>query len=156
MHDTRNVDDIASALIKLTGLLNSPRLDEVLLRVADVSLDRALFPLLVRLSATPAMSIAQLAEQAGRDPSTISRQIAKLEQRGFVNRPSTQEDMRVRAASITRAGAHAVTAITNARRKLLGELIHDWPAAERDMFPVLLRKFADAMQAGADHIPPQI
>ena len=148
MHDTRNVDEIASALIELTGLLNSPRQDEVLLRVAGISLDRALFPLLVRLSSAPVMSVAQLAEQAGRDPSTISRQIAKLEQLGFVQRPSVQKDMRARAAAITRSGTRVVTAITNARRRLLSELIKDWPVTEQEMFPVLLRKFAGAMKTG--------
>ena len=61
MRDTCNVDAIAAALIELTGLLNSPRQDEVLLGAAGVSLDRALFPLLVRLSASPAMGVAQLA-----------------------------------------------------------------------------------------------
>lgn len=146
MYDTRNADRIASALIELTGLLNSPRQDEVLLGVAGVALDRALFPLLVRLSAAPAMSIAQLADQAGRDPSTVSRQIAKLEQLGLVKRPSTREDMRVRAAAITRSGARAVAAITDARRKLLTELMQDWSAAEQQMFPLLLQKFTDAMK----------
>lgn len=147
MYDTRNADAIASALIELTGLLNSPRQDEVLLGLAGVALDRALFPLLVRLSAAPSMSIAQLADQAGRDPSTVSRQIAKLEQLGLVKRPSAREDMRVRAAAISRSGARAVAAITDARRKLLSELIQDWPAAEQQMFPLLLQKFADAMKA---------
>lgn len=147
MYDTRNVDAIASALIELTGLLNSPRQDEVLLGVAGVSLDRALFPLLVRLSAAPAMSVAQLAEQAGRDPSTVSRQIAKLEQLGLVKRPSAREDMRVRAAAITRSGARTVAAITDARRRLLTELIQNWPAAEQQMFPLLLQRFADTMKA---------
>lgn len=147
MYDTRNVDAIASALIELTGLLNSPRQDEVLLGVAGVSLDRALFPLLVRLSAAPAMSVAQLAEQAGRDPSTVSRQIAKLEQLGLVKRPSAREDMRIRAAAITRSGARAVAAITDARRRLMTELIQNWPAAEQQMFPLLLQKFADTMKA---------
>lgn len=148
MYDTRNVDAIASALIELTGLLNSPRQDEALLGVAGVSLDRALFPLLVRLNAAPAMSVAQLAEQAGRDPSTVSRQIAKLEQLGLVKRPSAREDKRVRAAAITRSGARAVAAITDARRRLLTELIQNWPAAEQQAFPLLLQKFADAMKAG--------
>ena len=69
MRDTCNVDAIAAALIELTGLLNSPRQDEVLLGAAGVSLDRALFPLLVRLSASPAMGVAQLADKVGRDPS---------------------------------------------------------------------------------------
>jgi DNA-binding MarR family transcriptional regulator len=149
MYDTRNIDAIASALIDLTGCLNSPRQDEVLLRVAGVSLDRALFPLLVRLNATDGIGVAQLAEQVGRDASTVSRQLAKLEQLGLVKRPSARQDMRVRAASITKAGQRTVVAITEARRKLLGEMLEDWSAQERQLFPILLQRFADAMKQKA-------
>ncbi len=146
MYDARNVDAIASALIDLTGCLNSPRQDDFLLREAGVSLDRALFPLLARLSAARPLSVAQLAEQAGRDPSTVSRQLAKLEQLGLVKRPSTHEDMRVRAATITNAGSRTLAAITEARRRLLGELIGDWSADERRVFPQLVQRLADAMK----------
>ncbi|MEJ0066289.1 MAG: hypothetical protein WDM85_13435 [Caulobacteraceae bacterium] len=37
------------AMIELVGLFNSPQRDDLLLREAGVALDRALFPLLVRL-----------------------------------------------------------------------------------------------------------
>jgi DNA-binding MarR family transcriptional regulator len=146
MYDARILDALASALIELTGCLNSPRQDEVLLRAAGVSLDRALFPLLVRLGSARAMSVVQLAEHAGRDPSTVSRQLAKLEQLGLVKRPSAQEDLRVRAATITRSGSRTVAAITAARRKLLDELIRDWSAEERRLFPQLVQRLADAMK----------
>ncbi len=146
MYDARNLDEIASALIDLTGCLNSPRQDEVLLGAAGVSLDRALFPLLVRLSAAGTLSVALLAEQVGRDPSTVSRQLAKLEQLGLVKRPSAQEDQRVRAAVIAKAGSRTIAAIAGARRKLLGELIADWSEDERRMFPLLVQKLADAMK----------
>lgn len=146
MLDTRNVDAIAAALIELTGLLNSPRQDEVLLRAAGISLDRALFPLLVRLSAAPAMGVAELAERVGRDPSTVSRQIAKLERLGLVARPGAQDDQRVKAAAITEPGVRAVQAITRARRQLLQQLIADWSPDERRAFARLLRRFAGAMK----------
>ncbi len=148
MYDARNVDAIASALIDLTGCLNSPRQDDFLLREAGVSLDRALFPLLARLSAARPLSVAQLAEQAGRDPSTVSRQLAKLEQLGLIKRPSTKEDMRVRAATITKVGLRTLTAITEARRRLLEELIRDWSADERRVFPQLVQRLAGAMKEG--------
>jgi DNA-binding MarR family transcriptional regulator len=147
MYDTRNLDAIASALIGLTACLNSPRQDDVLLAEAGVALDRALFPLLVRLNAAQSMSVAELADHAGRDPSTVSRQLAKLEQLGLIKRPLTREDMRVRAATITKAGQRAVTAITEARRKLLHELMRDWSAEERQMLPKLVQRLADAMKA---------
>jgi DNA-binding MarR family transcriptional regulator len=154
MYDARNLDAIASALINLTGCLNSPRQDDFLLREAGVSLDRALFPLLVRLSAACPMSVAQLAEHAGRDPSTVSRQLAKLEQLGLVKRPSTQEDMRVRAATITKVGSRTLSAITEARRRLLEELVGDWSADERRVFPQLVQRLADAMKQTRGNAKP--
>jgi DNA-binding MarR family transcriptional regulator len=148
MYDTRNLDEIAAALIDLTGCLNSPRQDEVLLREAAVSLDRALFPLLVRLSSVSAISVARLAEQVGRDPSTVSRQLANLEGLGLVRRPSARCDLRVREAAVTKAGIRMIEAITSARRRLLDRLLEDWSAEEREIFPKLVQRLADAMKAG--------
>jgi len=147
MYDTRNIDALAAALLDLIGCLNSPRQDDVLLREAGVSLDRALFPLLVHLSAATAMSVAKLAEQVGRDPSTVSRQLGKLEQLGLVRRPAAREDMRVRDAAVSKAGLRTVAAITVARRKLLGEFLRDWPPEERELFPKLLQRLADSMKS---------
>lgn len=147
MYDRRNADAIAMALFELTGCLNSPRQDDVLLREAGVSLDRALFPLMVRLSAARAMSVAKLAEQAGRDPSTVSRQLAKLEQLGLVRRPAARGDLRVRDAAVTKAGLRTVAAITAARRRLLSELLRDWSPDEREVFPKLLLRLAATMKS---------
>jgi DNA-binding MarR family transcriptional regulator len=146
MYDTRNLDALTTALLDLTACLNSPRQDDVLLAEAGVALDRALFPLLVRLNAAQSMSVAELADHVGRDPSTVSRQLAKLEQLGLIKRPLMREDMRVRAATISKAGARAVTAITEARRKLLHQLMQEWSAEERHMLPKLIQKLADAMK----------
>jgi DNA-binding MarR family transcriptional regulator len=130
----------------LTGRLNSPRQDDVLLQRAGISLDRALFPLLVRLSHVGGMSVARLAEHVGRDASTVSRQLAKLEAFGLVKRPTAKGDQRVREATITKAGARTVDAITNARRKLLNEMLQSWSASEREAFPKLVQRLADAMK----------
>jgi DNA-binding MarR family transcriptional regulator len=146
MYNTRNADAIAAALLDLTGCLNSPRQDDVLLCAAGVSLDRALFPLLVRLSHAGGMGVATLAEHVGRDASTVSRQLAKLEDLGLVKRPAAKTDMRVREATITKAGARTVDAITQARRKLLGEMLKSWSVDERELFPRLVQRLADAMK----------
>lgn len=146
MHNTRNIDTLAFALIDLVSCMNSPRQDDVLLREAGVSLDRALFPLLIRVDKATSIGVAELAEQVGRDPSTVSRQIAKLEELGLVARQPGREDMRVREATITKAGSRTIHAITSARRLLLDQLLHGWTNEEREQLPRLLRKFADAMK----------
>jgi DNA-binding MarR family transcriptional regulator len=146
MYNTRNVDAIAAALLDLTGCLNSPRQDDVLLAEAGVSLDRALFPLLVRLSHAGTMSVAKLAERVGRDASTVSRQLGKLEELGLIKRPATKGDQRMRESTITKYGARTVEAITQARRKLMGEILKSWSADEREIFPKLVQRLADAMK----------
>ncbi len=145
MHDTHNQDALAAALLDVLGFLNSPRQDDVLLREAGVSLDRALFPLLVRIGTAGSLSVAELADQVGRDHSTISRQTAKLESLGLISRRPGERDQRVREAAITADGRRAVRAITAARRRLLGKLLADWSAEDREALARLNRKLADAM-----------
>ncbi|MGC1547342.1 MAG: MarR family transcriptional regulator [Rhodanobacter sp.] len=146
MHDTRNIDVLANALLELMSCMNSPRQDEFLLREAGVSLDRALFPLLVCLSRTRALGVAELADQVGRDSSTISRQIAKLEELGLVKRKPGKEDLRVREAVITKSGTRMIDAIVTARRRLLNQLLHGWTEDERANLPRLIQKLASAMR----------
>lgn len=146
MGDTRNLDEIAAALLDLMGAMNSPRQDDILLREANVSLDRALFPLLVRLSLSPSMGGAELAGHVGRDPSTVSRQVGKLEELGLIRRRPGKSDMRIREAVITRAGSRTLEAIRQARRTLLDQLLTGWSREERAMLARLLRRFSDAMR----------
>lgn len=146
MYDTRNVDAIAAALLDLMRCMNSSRQDEVLLQEAGVSLDRALFPLLICLSRVPVLGVAELADLVARDASTVSRQIAKLEELGLVKRRPSKQDLRIKEAAITKAGTRTIDAIVNARRRLLNQLLQDWTEEDRNNLPRLMQKLADAMQ----------
>jgi DNA-binding MarR family transcriptional regulator len=154
MHHTHKYDLLGSALIDLVGLLNSPRQDDILLAEAGVVLDRALFPLLVRIGATRSLNVADLAEQVGRDHSTVSRQTAKMEALGLIKRRAGKADQRAREAVITAEGRQLVQAITQARRRLLDKLLADWSAADVQALARLNRKFADAMKQAVDEIAP--
>jgi DNA-binding MarR family transcriptional regulator len=149
VHHTHDIDAIAAAFMDLLGILNSPRQDDVLLDAAGVSLPRALFPLLVRIGASGAIGVGLLAEQVGRDHSTISRQVAALENLGLVKRRANAEDSRINEAAITASGKETVARITKARRKLLGALLSDWSEKERHDLARLNRKLADAMRGAA-------
>jgi DNA-binding MarR family transcriptional regulator len=146
MHHTYNYDSLARALIDLVGMLNSPRQDDVLLKEAGVVLDRALFPLLVRIGAAKSLNVADLAAQVGRDQSTVSRQTAKLEGLGLIKRRTGKADQRAREAVITADGRRLVLALTKARRRLLDKLLADWNVAEVKELARLNRKLADAMK----------
>jgi DNA-binding MarR family transcriptional regulator len=149
VQNTRNLDKIGSALIDLLGFLNSPQRDEALLREAKVSLDRALFPLLVALGVRGRLSVAELGECVGRDHTTVSRQLAKLESLRLVGRDAGGADRRKRTAHLTPGGKEIVRAITSARRRLLARVLARWSEADRVALADLNRRFADALAAFA-------
>jgi len=147
MYDTRDIEGLVAALIDLMSFFNSPRRDDVLLREAGVSLDRALFPLLVRLAMFGPLSVAGLADQVGRDHTTISRQLSKLESLDLISRQGGS-DKRVRTATLTAAGDKIVHAITAARQRLLSRALADWSEIDLASLATLNRRFVDALAEG--------
>lgn len=141
MQNTRSLDALAAVLLDLTSFLNSPQRDAMLLRLAGVDLDRALFPLLVRLGMQGALGVAELADQAGRDATTVSRQIAKLEALGLVRRRVASNDRRIRTAQATAAGREMVDAIVGARRQALAHALAGWSARDREALIALNHRF---------------
>ena len=51
-----------------------------------VSLDRALFPLLIAIKRKGPIGVVELAELVGRDYTAVSRQITKLDGLGLISR----------------------------------------------------------------------
>jgi DNA-binding MarR family transcriptional regulator len=147
----RCVNEVAAALIDLIGCMNNPRQDDVLLGEAGVTLDRALFPLVARLGALGAMGVAELGDHAGRDPTTISRQLAVLERDGLVRRRAGEADRRVREAELTEEGRRVARRLADARRRLLTMLLADWTAGDCDVFSRLALDLADGMKRGRAH-----
>jgi DNA-binding MarR family transcriptional regulator len=150
MHDTHKYDALFLALLDLVSSLNSPRQDDVLLQEAGITIDRALFPLLVRIGAAGSLNISGLAEQVGRDHSTLSRQTAKLESLGFVRRRTGKLDQRSKDIVLTAEGRRLVQTLTNARSRLLDKLLADWTSADVQTLARLNRKLADAMKSGVE------
>jgi DNA-binding MarR family transcriptional regulator len=149
VQNTHNLERLGSALLDLIGFLNSPQRDDALLREANVNIDRALFPLLVVLGVRGALGVAEIAEQVGRDHTTISRQLAKLESLKLITRSEDDMDRRRRAAMLTPSGRKIVQAITRARHRLLSQALANWNEADRAALATLNRRFADTMIAFA-------
>src|SRR5580658_2741637 len=89
------------SMLEIFAVMNLPRRDEVLIREAGIPLDRALFPLLVHIERFGPIGVVDLACRVGRDYTTVSRQVAKLESLGLVSRQPGARDRRVREAVIT-------------------------------------------------------
>lgn len=139
----QDLAQLREALLDLTGLLNRPQPDAALIARAGVDLDRALFPLLARIAARGPMPIGELAELSGRDYTTVSRQITKLESLGLVARRAGAEDARVRDVTLTKKGADMTQRLDRARESLLVSLFAKWSARDLADLSRLLRRFTD-------------
>jgi DNA-binding MarR family transcriptional regulator len=143
----RSNDTLSSALLRLAGFLNDPRQDGRMMAEAGLDLDPAFLPVLVRLGTLGPAGVVELALQVGRDHSTMSRQLARLEAAGLVERIPSPDDARVRAARVTPQGAQAVATLAAARRRLLDRALAAWPAADREELALLMARFADSLEA---------
>lgn len=137
------------ALLQIVSVLNRPQGDNVILTRAGVSLDTALFPLLVRVSMQPGLTIGALADQVGRDYSTVSRQITRLQDLGLVHSEPSQTDRRQRALSVTATGKNALKKIARARNSVMSEALDGWSPAEISELARMTTRLAAAMQPRA-------
>jgi len=136
-----------AAIVDLVALMNRPQNDDVLLKEAGLSLERALFPLLVGIERFGPMGVVGLAERAGRDHTTVSRQIARLVELGLVERQPGKSDARVHEAVITRAGRRMTDALSAARHRLAAPVLAKWSEKDFETLVRLLRRFVDDIAA---------
>src|SRR5580704_1674364 len=137
---TNDVRALHEVVLDLMGILNEPKRDDALIAKAGISLDRALFPLLVRIERRGPIGIVELADLAGRDHTTVSRQVARLESLGLVVRRPGRHDQRVREAAVTKKGRAVTDAIDRARESMIGPRLARWTARDRQHLLRLLRK----------------
>ena len=140
------IRELHQALLDIVGVMNRPRRDEALIRQAEISLDRALFPLLVGVERFGPIGVVELADRAGRDYTTVSRQVARLEALGLVARQDNVADRRVREAVVTPKGKAMTGRLDAARARIGRAIFRRWDAADVENLVRLTRKFADAVK----------
>ena len=144
-HISQNIRDLHGSLIDIASFMNQPQRDEALVREAGIALDRALFPLLVGIERRGPIGIVDLAAGVGRDYTTVSRQVAKLESLGLAERRQSAADRRVNEAVVTPKGKAMTDKIDAARERIALAVFASWDADEVDALVRLMRKFADAL-----------
>ena len=132
--------------------MNRPHRDEAMVLAAGISLDRALFPLLVLVERLGPIGVVDLAERVGRDYTTVSRQVAKLEALGLVPRQESVGDRRVREATITPSGKEMTNLVDDARERIGRGIFAKWDQQDVDDLVRLMRRFADDIQGGTSAI----
>ena len=150
VHNTLNgnvLRELHGALLDIVSVMNRPQRDEAMVKKAGISLDRALFPLLVMIERLGPIGVIELADRVGRDYTTVSRQVAKLESLGLADRKENPSDRRSRQATITAAGKAMTDQVDLAREKIGRAIFSTW--AEEDVVTLvrLMRQLADAMNA---------
>jgi len=139
----KQLKTLHGAMVDLFTLMNEPQRDDTLLKEAGLSLDRALFPLLVGIERYGPIGVVDLANKAGRDYTTVSRQVTKLESLGLIERQPSEADRRVNEAVITAKGQTLTDALDAARMRLAAPILAKWSEEDFSTLVRLLRRFVD-------------
>ncbi|AHG64587.1 MarR family winged helix-turn-helix transcriptional regulator [Advenella mimigardefordensis] len=146
-HISEQMKSLHGSLISIVSALNRPKNDEKMIEDAGIRLDRALFTVLVMVERLGPIGVVDLADRSGRDYTTISRQVAKLESMELVRRQPNAQDRRVREAVIAPRGKAMTDRIDAARERMANVIFRDWPKDELEAFVKSMRKFADALDS---------
>ncbi|MGE8669317.1 MAG: MarR family winged helix-turn-helix transcriptional regulator [Achromobacter mucicolens] len=147
-HISAQLKDLHRSLITIVSVMNRPRNDERLIAEAGVQLDQALFRLLVVIERVGPIGVVDLADRLGRDYTTISRQVAKLERMEMVKRHENPEDRRMRETVVSSKGKAVTDKLDQARERLAQGIFQDWAAEDVADLVRLMQKFAEALERG--------
>jgi DNA-binding MarR family transcriptional regulator len=126
-----------------TQLVRLQRLRER--NIAQISssggVDGAAYVCLFRLLRDGPMRSSELATMVNSDPSTVSRQVAQLVERGHVERVPDERDGRAFVLAVTQSGRDVAAAIQQRRTESLGRVIEGWDRKDRASLVALLDRF---------------
>lgn len=108
-------------------------------------LDSASYALLLRCAADCPSRAAAIADSAGLDKSTVSRQIARLEELGLVERVVDPSDGRARLVQLTGAGTRRLEAVREQRRQELRQRFTTWSTDDLSEFARLLGQLNETL-----------
>lgn len=145
-HFSARFRELHMALIAIASAMNRPRNDEAMVRDAGIPLDGALFPLLVSIERFGPIGVVEVADRLGRDYTTVSRQVARLETQGLVRRQSGAQDRRVREAVVTPQGKAMTDAVDAARERKARQVFADWSEDDVAALVRLVGRFAEAFE----------
>lgn len=140
--------ELHAALLSIVDAMNRPENDKRLVGEAGIALDRALFPLLVRIERLGPIGVVDLAARVGRDYTTVSRQVAKLQSIGLVKRRAGSDDRRVHEAVVTPEGKVMIEALDTAREQLARKFFSKWSKQDFEDLVRLVVRFANQIGSG--------
>jgi DNA-binding MarR family transcriptional regulator len=140
-----SLPELLISVLDIVGVFNSPERDGAMLESAGLTLERALYPLLVLVGKYGPIGVVDVATRVGRDYTTVSRQLTRLEQLGLVTRRAKAGDRRTREAILTSAGKVATDAVDAARMRLALHMFRNWSLDDYNQLLRLTRMLADGL-----------
>jgi DNA-binding MarR family transcriptional regulator len=134
--DVHSFETIELEMAILVRRINSITSDK---RVGN--LDRSAYLLLHQISTHGSAGVKTLADEFHLDISTVSRQAAALEHKGYITRVPDPLDGRAYSLQITELGTKELIETKQARLARIKELLRGWPEEECVTFGNLLTKF---------------
>ena len=144
-HIRKSLPELHRSVLDIVSIFNSPERDAAMLESAGLTIERALFPLLVLVAKYGPTGVVDLASRVGRDHTTVSRQVARLEELGLVDRNVNLGNHRMRQVSVTTQGKVATEAVDAARERLALKMFRDWSRSDYDQLLRLTRMLADGL-----------
>lgn len=136
----------ALEMIELELAVLIRRLTSVSTGKQGANLDRASYLLLHHIHIQGSAGVKALGELLQLDVSTVSRQAAVLEQKGYVVKVPDELDGRAYFYQITENGISELLAFRQHRKDKIAALVKDWPAEEQEQFGRLLAKFNHSLK----------
>ncbi len=152
MLDTPKVemDAFSAAIVDLVALVNQWPLRTRVIRDAKVKIDPALLRILAAVYRFEPVGVVELSIRAGRDHTTISRQVAKLQELGFTERRTSSTDRRVSELLLTAKGRRAAQALITAHHKVMKPILANWCDKDIADMTRLARRLIDELKPSRD------
>ncbi len=141
--------DLTTTITAVTRTTHSLRLYDAMGARANVEIRPYLFGVLSRIKDLQPVRVTDVADEMDYDRSTVSRHVAELTALGCVERQADEGDGRAVILRLSPKGEDVVAKVFEEWMEFLHGSTSDWTAGEREQFLELLRRFGDAVEAGA-------
>lgn len=115
--------------------------------VSPKDLTRTLVLNLVQDHPDDEITVGDVAERLGIDPSVASRMVSDCIGAGYLERAASQRDGRRTVLRLSAEGTATLARFRQHQRSAFEYITRDWPAPERLEFARLLLKYVDAIDA---------
>jgi DNA-binding MarR family transcriptional regulator len=141
---------IEQALVRLVRRATDPRGNSRINERAGVDLERSGSSLLFRIAELEPARLSTIAEAAGVEASTASRQVARLVDKSLVDRVTDPVDRRASMHRLTDEGHDVHQRLRDARADWISEVLETFSEAERTQLATLLDRLINELIADTE------